>query len=433
MPPAHRSTSTHYDRPHRPPVIRWTNAVGELASRFGWRGADLSERSLLDAARRATGLEDFGGDGFGERLARLLHSLEHEANLHPLGRFMVRANLIRILSNRLRLEALLRRWPEIAHRPCPAPIYVVGLQRTGTTLLHRMLACDPGLRVLRSWEAINPAPLVPSGEPGSDPRIRQAEMAEMGLSYLAPDFFAIHPVEAHAPEEDCLLFDYGFWSTVPEATQRVPSYSAWLEQQDHRPAYREYARILRLLSWQRGPNRWLNKTPQHLDHLDALLETFPDARIIQTHRDPTRVLASFASMMAHSRGIFSDQVDPAEVANHWLAKALRAIERSDTVRKRSHSDTFCDVRYVDLVDDPLGVVRRVYQWLGRPLTPEILERIAAWRGANPQHKYGRHRYRLEDFGLKHDRVRAQFADYCDQYEIPVDHSSGSDAGDLEAP
>jgi len=433
MDPATRTTSTRYDRPHRPPIIRWTNALGEVASRLGWRGADLTETSLLDAARRATGLQNFGDGDFRERLARLLHSLEHEAHLHPLGRFMVRANLIRILSNRLRMEALLRRWPQIDHRPCPAPIYVVGLQRTGTTLLHRMLACDRGLRVLRSWEAINPAPQVVASEPGTDPRIRQAEVAELGLSYLAPDFFAIHPVEAHAPEEDCLLFDYGFWSTVPEATQRVPSYSAWLEQQDHRPAYREYARILKILSWQRGPNRWINKTPQHLEHLDALLDTFPDARIIQTHRDPIRVLPSFASMMAHSRGIFSDQVNPPEVARHWLAKGLRAIERSRAVRKQWSPDTFWDVQYVDLVADPVGVVRRIYQWLDRPLTPETLERIAAWRDTNPQHKYGRHRYRLEDFDLDRDTVRAQFAAYCDQYDIPTENAGLGDSESQEAP
>ncbi len=424
-----RATSTRYDHPYRPRLIRWANGASELASRLGWHGVDLTEPSLLEAAARSTGLQDFGDESFLPRLRLLLRGLQTEAQLHPVGRFMARVNLIRILSNRLRMEAIHRRHPDIAERPCPAPIYVVGLQRTGTTLLHRMLACDPGLRVLRSWEAINPAPLVPPRETGADPRIFQAELAELGLSYLAPDFFAIHPVQAHAPEEDCLLFDYGFWSTVPEATQRVPSFAAWLEQQDHRPAYAEYARVLRLLSWQRGPNRWLNKTPQHLAHLDALLHTFPDARIIQTHRDPGRVLASFASMMAHSRGVFSDVVDAPEVARHWLAKAEMMIERSRVVREgaSAETDTFADVRYADLVADPEGELRRVYRWLERPLTPELLGRVACWRTNNPQHKYGRHRYRLEDFDLDPESLRLRFADYCERHAIPEEAVAPSEA------
>lgn len=331
---------------------------------------------------------------------------------------MARQNLIRILANRLRMHALFEASPEILTQRIAPPIFIVGLQRTGTTLLQRLLACDPRLRVLASWEAINPAPLVPRGHPGPDPRVRMAALAERGLAYLAPDFFAIHPVQAHAPEEDCLLFDYGFWSTVPEATQRVPGFSRWLEAQDHRAAYAEHKQLLQLLQWQRSADRWLLKTPQHLEQLEALLYTYPDARILQTHRDPVRVLASFCSMMAHSRGVFSDVVDAREVATHWFRKALRMIERSWAVRQQADPRTFLDVSYAELVADPMGQVRRAYEFLELPLTPAVTSRMEAWRASNPQHKHGRHRYRLEDFGLDHHTVDRAFEDYRERFAIP---------------
>jgi hypothetical protein len=245
---------------------------------------------------------------------------------------------------------------------------------------------------------------------------------------MAPDFFAIHPVEAEAPEEDVLLFDYGVWSTVPEAMMRVPSFSAWLERQDHRAAHRFYARVLRYLQWQRPGGAWILKTPHHLEHLDALLEVFPDARILQTHRDPAQVLASFCSMIAHSRGIFSDRVDPREVGRHWFAKARRMIERSMAVRDAADRDgRFLDVHYDRLVADPPAELRRVYEFLGEPLAPPAEAAMRAWLRDNPQHKYGRHRYRLEDFGLARDEVARAFADYRARFGIPDETWRGAPA------
>jgi hypothetical protein len=291
----------------------------------GWRALQavgvartpLGEASLVAAARRASGLHEFVDESFREPLGRLLAALEEEARLHPLGRLLLRQSLVRALVNRLRLEDLCGRHAEIREQPVEAPVFIVGLQRTGTTLLHRLLTCEPALRPLLSWEALNPAPFPASlrgatTPPGRDPRMRLAETAERGLRYLAPDFFAIHPVEAHAPEEDVLLLDLSFMSPTADATLRVPGYSSWLRDTDQRPAYRYFRRIIQLLLWQR-PGRWLGKTPHHLENLDVLLAVFPDAKIIQTHRDPVRVVASFCSMMAHGRALFSAEVDPREV------------------------------------------------------------------------------------------------------------------------
>jgi hypothetical protein len=409
-------TSRSYERPHRPAAIAALNGLGKLLGRFGVQ-ASLREASLVAATRRSTGLQHWGDEAFREPLRKLLDSVEHEARLHPLGRLMVRRNLIRILKNRLRMEAEFQLHPEILERRVEAPVFIVGLQRTGTTLLHRLLALEPSLRALATWEAINPAspPGRRAGRP--DPRLRTARLAEQGLRYLAPDFFAIHPAEADAPEEDVLLFDYSFWTTVPEATQNVPSFSSWLEGADHSEAYRYYEKVIKLLLWQR-PGRWLGKTPHHLEHLDTLLEVFPDAKIIQTHRDPTRVIASFCSMVSHARGIFSDQVDSLEVGHQWGAKAARMLKQAMAARARLGPEAFIDVAYADLLADPIGEVRRVCERIGSPLKPHIEQSMREWLADNPQHRYGRHRYALEDFGLDRETEERRFADYRARFQIP---------------
>jgi hypothetical protein len=385
--------------------------------RVGVARVPLTEASLIAAARRASGLHAFVDESFREPLRRLLAALEEEAGLHPLGRTMLRQSLIRALVNRLRLEDLNDRYPEIADHPVESPVFIVGLQRTGTTLLHRLLTCEPRLRPLLAWEALNPAPF-----PGRrarrdrDPRMRLAETAERGLRYLAPEFFAIHPVEAHAPEEDVLLLDMSFVSPTADATLRVPTYSAWLRDVDQRPAYRYFRRLIQLLLWQRE-GRWLGKTPHHLENLDALLEVFPDARIIHTHRDPVRVVASFCSMIAHSRGLFGDRVDPREVGAQLGAKAVRAVTRAMEVRNRVGGDAFLDVAYTDLVADPLEQIRRITEFVGLSPEPASERAMREWIAGNPQNKHGVHRYRLEDFGLDRLRLDKDFEPYRSRFGV----------------
>jgi hypothetical protein len=414
-----------------------TAAAGFAAPRFpmpvraalsGWRGlerlgvarARLDEASLVAAARRESGLHEFGDESYREPMRRLVESLETEAQLHPLGRFLLRQSLVRLLVNRLRLEALWARHPEIGALPVEAPVFVVGLQRTGTTLLHRLLTCAPALRPLLSWEALNPAPFPGArAQGGRDPRMRLAETAERGLRYLAPEFFAIHPVEAHAPEEDVLLIDLSFASPTADATLRVPSYSAWLAATDHRPAYRYFRRAVQLLLWQRS-GRWLGKTPHHLEHLDVLLEVFPGARILHTHRDPVRVVASFCSMMAHGRAVFSERVDPIEVGARLGEKAVRAVTRAMAVRERAPEGVFLDVAYADLVADPLKQARRVCDFLDLPLLRETETSMRRWIAANPQNRLGVHRYRLEDFGLDRADLERRFAPYRNRFGVAAE-------------
>ena len=298
---------------NRPPV-RVLNAAWGALQRAGIARPALTRDALVRAARRQSGLTELGADfddpGTQDALRRLLEALETEAQLHPFGRAVIRGTLVRSLVTRMRLEWLAREHRELREQPVERPVFIAGLARTGTTLLHRLLGCEPTLRPLLSWEGLAPAPPVgPGSRPGRpDPRPRLARTAERALRYLAPEFFAIHPVEADGYEEDVLLQDGSFMSPTVDATLPVPRYSAWLHATDQRPMYRYFRRLVRLLLWQR-PGTYLGKTPHHLENLPTLLEVFPGARVIVTHRDPAVVVPSFCSMMAHGRRLFSDDVN----------------------------------------------------------------------------------------------------------------------------
>ena len=388
-----------------------------MARRLGLDGR-LNVDRMIAAARRRTGLSDFGDDWFLEPLGVLVESINEEARLTPLGALIQRARLASALATRLRAEHLLRKHPGIRDLDLGRVIVIAGLQRTGTTLLHRLIAADPGIRAVRSWEALSPLPL--RGERPGDPRrrMRRARLAARAVRFLAPDFLAVHPVEADAPEEDVLLLDASFMSQAPEAMMRVPGYSRWLERQDHTRAYEYLATLLRILHRQRPGRAWVLKTPHHLEHLAVLLEVLPDACIVQTHRDPKKSVPSFWSMVAHARGMLSDHVDPREIAAHWLRKTRRMLERSINVRKTSADRVFVDVRYRDLVADPIGALRTVYRSTGIDFT-EAAERAArrvAERDGKDRH--GRHVYAAASFGLDGRAIDEAFGFYRREYRIP---------------
>jgi hypothetical protein len=415
-------TAANYSKPYRPRAIAIANGVGRALSRVGVGTTELSVDGLVAAARKKTALTGFGDESFREPLGVLVDSIEREANLTPVGRLITKVRLEGVLCNRLRAEALFERYPAILEEEIVAPLFVAGLQRTGTTMLHRLLAQDPGMRSLASWEALNPAPLSdphrkPLRRKGRDPRIRTAVVGEKGLAYMAPDFFAIHPVEAEAPEEEVILLDFAFLSTVAESTLHVPTYARWLETQDQTPAYAYMKKLLQLLQWQRRKERWILKTPHHLEWLDTLLDVFPDAKIVQTHRDPAKTMASFCSMIAHGRGVFSDDVDPCEVGAHWSRKIQRLVSRGMETRDHAPVESFLDVSYYDLINDPMAEVERIYRFTGRELSCETRELMERSRNVNQQNKHGKHAYRLEDFGLDRAAIEPGLAAYRARHAI----------------
>lgn len=402
--------------------IRALNAGWARLQSLGIAQPALTSEALVGSARKKSGLTDLGDD-FDDpvtqgALRRLLESLDGEADLHPFGRMVIRGLLVKWLVTRMRLEQLSKEHQEIPAMPVDRPVFITGLARTGTTLLHRLLGCEPRLRPLLAWEGLSPAPL--GGEQADpsrpDPRLRLAERSERALRYLAPEFFAIHPAEADGYEEDVLLQDCSFLSPTVDATLPVPTYSGWLHATDQRPMYRYFRRLVQLLLWQR-PGTYLGKTPHHLENLSTLLEVFPRAKVIVTHRDPGRVVPSFCSMIAHARQLFSNAVDLPAIGRQFGDKQLKGVTDAMRARRGLPSEAFLDVHYVDLMGDPMKEIRRVYDFLGYELHPVTIEAMNAYRNENPKNKCGTHRYEPEDFGLTRERLDRDFTSYREHYGI----------------
>ena len=375
----------------------------------------LSKESLMQAARKATGLEDFGNDFWEEPLEVMLKSINEEAKLHPIGQFITRQRIINLLSVRLRAEYYFKKHPEILEQELYPCMVIVGLQRTGTTKLQRLLASDPDNRSILSWEALNPAPINEDIKSGEE-RIKIAKTSVKALKYMSPGFFAIHPIEFEAPEEDVLLLDVSFLSTTTEATMNVPTYAAWLEQTDQSPAYAYMVKLLKLLQWQRPGKRWVLKTPHHLEFLPLAKKYFGDVQFIWTHRNVNECIPSFLSMISYSRILFSEEVDQEVVAEHWVRKngymLSKGLEYRDDAEENAR---FTDVSYRELVNDTMKVLRRIYKDCGAEVSDELLSIFEASNRQNPKGKYGKHQYNLEEFGIDEDYLR-QFTSSYEEFQ-----------------
>ncbi|MEM9557337.1 MAG: sulfotransferase [Acidobacteriota bacterium] len=393
--------------------LRAVRAAARAAAAIGGRPR-LEPAALLRAARRRARLDDFGAGAWRDGLERLCHALETEARLHPLGRWIVREQLIGHLVTRLRLQATLEAHPRLRTATLAAPVVVItGMQRTGTTKLQRLLAADPDAGALLSWQAVEPVP-DPRRSRDDAGRIARARRAERALRWMAPEFFAIHPVEHRAPEEDVLLLDPTFHSTTAEAMWHVPSFSRWLEAQDHREAY-ETLRLLLVILQEQQPRRWwVLKTPHHLEFLEALHAVIPEARVVWTHRDPLTTVPSFCSMVTHGRRIFSDAVDPHSVGAQWSAKVARMVERGLAFRA-AHETPVLDISYDDLLDDPLATIERIYAFAGLSLETPARSAMEQALRVQVQHRYGIHRYHLDDFGLDAASLAQGFGAYRERF------------------
>jgi hypothetical protein len=354
----------------------------------------------------------------------LTRALEGEAELTPLGRFMARSQLVDGLATRLRVEALLRARPEIVD---PArggarvddPIVVLGLPRTGTTLLQRLLARDPGLRSLPYWEALAPLAEPDSQDRTADvaPRIARARRAIALLEWGAPRMRAMHEMDAEEPDEEIWLLALDFATMLPEATWHVPSFRDWYLGADLRHGYRYLRRMLQILQWYRAGDRWLLKSPQHLEQIPVLLETFPRAIVVQTHRDPAKVVGSFASMVAYSRRMACARPDPVAIGAYWADRIETMLRRSAEDRPSGAAKRFVDVAFRELMDDPLRIIGRIYRTAGRELTPSAEAAMRDYLARHPRGLHGAHRYDLADFGLDADALRARMRFYSERFAV----------------
>ena len=412
-------TSTDYENPYRPVPVRAFNRLGRAGQRLGLPGR-LDVDRLVKHAKRKTGLSDFGDGGHLEALQVLVESINDEARLTPTGLIIQRSRLAGALVQRLRIQDRLKRHPEIDDIDLGTVIMITGLQRTGTTLLHRLLYSHPEIRGISGHEALLPVPAAEAAERAERSRQRRAVLAERMISYLAPDFMAVHPIDREQPEEDVLLLDLNFMSQSAEAILHVPSYSRWLEGQDHTQTYEYFRRVLKVLTWQRPTSAWVLKTPHHLEYLDVFLKVFDGATIVQTHRDPRVAVTSFCSMVAHGRGMFTDHVDPVEIGRHWHHKTQRMVEWAMKTRAESPAARFVDVSYYDLISDPMSQLRRIYEAAGIDFGDEAKGLAEQYVAANPKNRFGTHDYRLEHFGLSEQVMDETFAAYRAAYSMPFE-------------
>ncbi|BCS52917.1 sulfotransferase [Geobacter sp. SVR] len=395
------------------------NAFSRIALHDGRQFFSLDPEVLLAKSRRLTGLDDFGGDSFHEPFRILLRSFEADADLNLIGRICVHSEIVRMLCNRLRIAEDRRRNPAIAEQPIRRPLFITGLPRSGSTFLHTLLAQDPRCRAPQIWEVMNPSPPPKRDSYDSDPRIARTERQLKWLDVLMPEFEKFHLIHARYPQECIAITDHSFMSYVFESMYQVYSYRAWHDRQDKRPAYAFHRQFLQQLQWRCPGTHWVLKAPSHLMALDALLQVYPDADIVQTHRDPLKVLPSCASLAQVLRAPFTNRFKREgiglEVSLRWEGSTRLALElRRDNpaLEKR-----FFDVRYPDLKRDPMEVVRGIYRHFERELTSEAEAAMQRFVAENPKDKHGIHRYTLEEFGLDRETEWNRFRFYTDQYGI----------------
>lgn len=402
----HTSQFTVNDN-QRPRWMHWLNWGGRRLQKLGIQVAPLNEASLLATAQKQSQLNDWGDESFRIGLQTLLTALNEEADLSLVGRLFLRSDLVRLLTNRLKIQETLKRHPEILDTPIHRPLIIMGLPRTGTTFLQRLLAQDPQFRWLRLWELLDPCPPPEQDAPKPDPRIQSAQKITQQYETLAPAFNTTHFIGAQQPEEGNILFEHAFATPLFELRAHVPSYRAWLRTQEMVSEYQYYRQQLQLLSWH-WPGRWLLKAPSHIWWLDALTQVFPDACIIQTHRDPCTVLPSICSLATIARSIYTDQVDLHDIGQYWLEHLTAGYKRGRLFRKEVPTASICDVQYSELTQSPIETVHSIYKFFGEQLDQVTEQRMKQWLKANPQSKHGIHRYSLEQFGLTETEVKQQF-------------------------
>ena len=392
---------------------------GRVIQRSGIPLVRLDVDLFLEEARVRTGLDDFGDDAFLDPLQRVIDDWEHESKLSLLGRIAARQDIIRLLSNRLRIEWYRKRHPALGEQPVSTPLFVTGLPRTGTTLLHGLLAQDPGHRAPLSWEMMVPSPPPERAHHHHDPRIAAAERQLRWFHRLNPDFKRIHDLGARLPEECLIIHSHSFLSFQFQTTHYVPNYETWLEAQDLRPSYHYHRRFLQHLQWRWRGERWILKAPAHLFGIEALFDVYPDAGVILTHRDPLEVVGSLASLTYTLRSTFTDDIDPTQVGPEMTRRWCDGLERGLRVRERGlvSASRFFDVRYDELVRDPLDVVRRIYTHYGLSLSPMAEERMRRFLARHPKDKHGRHSYTLDEFGLDRDEEAARYRSYCERFGL----------------
>ncbi|MDA8707748.1 sulfotransferase [Hellea sp.] len=374
--------------------------------------------SLVAQAIEQTGLSDFGDSWFFANIDALIPSLNSQAKLSAEGIYGAQHMIVSGLVNRLRHVQLLKDNPEILDETVNVTAVLTGLPRTGSTMLHRMLAAAPQLTGVRWYETQNYVPL--DGEVRGEPAPR-LEAAKGVLAYMLeaiPELMSIHPMDIQQPDEEVIILGQLFSSSMIESTYFVPDYAAWLSEQDPRKAYEDLIEILQSLQWQ-DPSRkgksWVLKTPGHLMGLQTVLDVFPDAKIVMTHRDPVSTIPSYCSMEASLYKMGSTDISNIEIGTYWMARLKEWLDNFIAVRALADSSRFIDVNYKDLLTNPAETGLAVLKAAGLQESSEIKDGMKGWIEANRREHRAAHKYSLEDFGLDAEDIGSKYHDYISQY------------------
>jgi hypothetical protein len=402
------------------PRPAWVQSLHEVVDP-GWIRLDADE--LLEESMRRTGLSDFGGDAFLVPYRILVRALDEEAKLHALGRAISRSDCLNWLENRLQITETRKRHPEISTAPVDRPLFITGLPRTGTSILHELLAQDPHHRAPLHWEVRSPCPAPDEASRASDPRIERAERQIQLWNQIVPEYGSMHELGARIPVECVQITAHEFVSEEILGRYQAPSYAAWYAQADVRPAYRFHRAMLQHLQWRCRRDRWVLKAPSHLPVLDALLDVYPDARIVLTHRDPLKILPSVASILYSTMWVRSDAID-ADALLGWFTgeTCLALLERAAALRASGRVDPkqFFDVRYEDLVKQPIPTIAGLYAHFGIDFSADAERRMREYLADKPKGKHGEHRYEFAHTGFDLAAERERFRAYRERYGVAAE-------------
>ena len=380
---------------------------------------ELTEAALLEAARATTGLSDFGDEAdWKEGFTLLLQGLNEEAMLNKVGRIIAFGEMLRHLENRLRVTEDIKRHPQILQVKIEKPVFVMGLPRTGSTILHDLMAQDPDNRVPMTWECNYMSPPAEAATYDTDPRIADCEAhLERTAQALIPEFQAIHEMGAQLAQECLMLNAFDFKSQIFSNQFWVPTYQRWLENTDNLSVYRTHKRQLQYMQWKNPRARWVLKSTGYFWGLDAILEIYPDARIVMTHRDPIKLIASHCSLITMACGMGSDTVDKKQVGEFWSLTWENAMRKLVEFRQGGKASRVFDMHFSELVKDQVGMVKRIYAHFDIPLPATTEQRMRDFITGNPKERHGTHRYTLEQYGLDRTEERQRCHFYQDYFHV----------------
>ena len=406
--------------PQSPRGLRAGNLILSSLNKLGLAGCSLQPDDLLRTARKRTRLKHLGDTYSREALERLSASMDNEAELTPIGRLLTRELLVTGLSNQLKLEDWFSRHPEIAQQDIAEPIIIIGMPRTGTTILHELMALDPANRVPQTWEVASPFPPPEHATYETDPRIKEEQTRLKVSHYLMPGVENMHRMGAQLPQECVAITSDVFLTMLYTTIYHIPSYAEWLANAaDMSIAYRYHRRMHQLLQWRTRQSRWVLKSPGHLWSLEALLTEYPDARLVQTHRDPLKITSSLASMVPTMRSAYQYKIDAGAVASEWANTNALALNASLRARQSGaiRPEQIIDIQFSDFIQSPERAVESIYRKFDLEFTPQLADVIRQYIADNPADKHGGHKHYFSDTGLDAEKERARVYDYQAYFNV----------------